>query len=100
MNPEEPVQKLIRLKRYEQPRPGYFEDFLQDFHRRQRRELLQRSSISLFFERLATWLREVGTVKWVVGATTAYAALMITIFLWPGQPGNTPDPNISPVLHE
>src|ERR1041385_6885116 len=35
------IARLLRLKRYEQPPPGYFDSFLHEFHRRQRDELLR-----------------------------------------------------------
>jgi hypothetical protein len=38
---ENDIGKLLRLKRYEQPPPGYFDNFLHEFHRRQRAELLR-----------------------------------------------------------
>src|SRR6476659_8280355 len=38
---EDDIGKLLRLKRHEQPPPGYFDNFLHEFHRRQRNELLK-----------------------------------------------------------
>jgi hypothetical protein len=99
-NYEEQVRKIVSLKRYEIPRDGYFEDFLEEFQQRQRRELLQKSSMSLFLERASTWLREVGSVKWIAGAGVAYAALMVAILLWPAGPGTVPDANRVPASLE
>ena len=47
------ASNLLRLKRYEQPPPGYFDDFLREFQRRQRVEALRRSPWSAFWERVA-----------------------------------------------
>jgi len=33
---DDKIARLLRLKRYELPPPGYFENFLHEFHRRQR----------------------------------------------------------------
>ena len=38
---ENDIGTLLRLKRHEQPPPGYFDNFLHEFHRRQRAELLR-----------------------------------------------------------
>ena len=35
------IAKLLRLKRYEQPPTAYFDNFLHEFHRRQRDDLLR-----------------------------------------------------------
>lgn len=92
------VQQLIALKRYEQPDDAYFEEFLDEFHRRQRQELLQRSSRSLFFERVGTWFSGANKMRIVYGGGLAYAALMLTFVMWPksNDPAQLPT---APVEH-
>ena len=45
------IARLLRLKRYEQPPPAYFENFLSEFRRRQRDELLRQPAWRIWFER-------------------------------------------------
>jgi hypothetical protein len=45
------IARLLRLKRYEQPPPSYFENFLHEFHRRQRDELLRQPLWRICLER-------------------------------------------------
>jgi hypothetical protein len=45
------IARLLRLKRYEQPPPAYFEDFLHEFRRRQRDELLRQPLWRICLER-------------------------------------------------
>ena len=46
------IARLLRLKRYEQPPPGYFENFLHEFHRRQRNELLRQPLWRICWDRM------------------------------------------------
>lgn len=84
------IQQLLRLKRYEKPRDGYFEDFLTEFQSRQRSELLQRSARSLLIERVGTYFSGMGKQRWFYGAGLAYAAVMLGVFAWRSA-GETPE---------
>jgi len=49
---ENQLQALLRLKRYEQPPPGYFDGLLNRVHRRQREEMLRRPAWHIALERI------------------------------------------------
>lgn len=70
---EEPseIQKLLRLKRYERPVEGGADEFLREFHRRQRNDLLQRPLWKLGLERLQVYLRECGLGNLAYAGATA-----------------------------
>lgn len=55
---DEQLSALLRLKRYEQPPPGYFDQLLHDIHRRQRAELLRRPLWRIAAERVQTFFGE------------------------------------------
>jgi hypothetical protein len=54
MDEDANLSKLLRLKRYEQPPPGYFDDFLREFQRRQRAEVLRRPAWAVLWDRIAS----------------------------------------------
>ena len=70
---EEQLSALLRLKRHEQPPPGYFDDLLRAVHRRQREELLQRPLWRIALERLQCFFGE-RTL-----APVSYAGVLATV---------------------
>ena len=72
------MHKIIKLKRYEQPPDGYYEDFLREFHRRQRAELLKPSISTLIMERLSGLIPEL-RVPALAFAGAAVVALIASI---------------------
>jgi hypothetical protein len=83
MNEFEDIQRLIRLKRFEQPEEGFTENFLQQFHQRQRAEMLKQSSLELFRERVATWWNHLLVPKWSIAAVAASVCAMSLWLLSP-----------------
>ena len=55
---EDQLTALIRIKRFEQPPPQYFDRLLENVHRRQREELLQRPLWRIAVERVQTFFSE------------------------------------------
>jgi hypothetical protein len=70
------IGKLLRLKRYEQPPPGYFEDFLHEFHRRQRDELLRQPLWRICLERAHDLMLRLD-VRSLVSYPAAVAAVLV-----------------------
>jgi hypothetical protein len=83
MSEFEDIQRLIRLKRHEQPPPGFVEEFVSSFQERQRSELLRNSARGLLWERVTTYLEGLLNPKWAWAGATAVAALGLGFMLRP-----------------
>lgn len=73
---EEQLRALLRLKRYEQPPPGYYDQLLRDIHRRQRAELLRRPLWKIALERTQTFFGEHSM------SPASYAGAMATLMIF------------------
>ncbi len=73
---ENDIGKLLRLKKYEQPPPGYFENFLHEFHRRQRDELLKQPVWSVLWQRLSDSL-----FRFNIPSLTSYPAAVAAVLV-------------------
>jgi hypothetical protein len=65
------IQKLLRLKRYEKPEPEYFDNFLREFQRRQRSELLKRSLWQIVCDRTNAFLGHFSLTQYAYGVASA-----------------------------
>jgi hypothetical protein len=83
------IARLLRLKRYEQPPPAYFENFLSEFRRRQRDESLRQPPWRICFERAQGFVaqcnaRSLASYAAGIAAAVACAAVFsITIYQQP-----------------
>lgn len=92
MSNENPMHRIIRLKRYERPPEGYFDDFLREFHRRQRAELLRPSLGALIMERINAVLSEIRVPAMAYAGAGAIAVVATVMIL--RQPGVSDQPRV------
>ena len=85
---EEDIATLLRLKRHEQPPPGYFDNFLHEFHRRQRAELLKQPLWKIALQRAHDFMFQLN-VGSMPAAATALVILAAVISLKVYQTPNT-----------
>ena len=79
MNTE--IHKLLRLKRYEHPTPDYFERFLDQFHERQRAELLRQPAWSLLWERVSDAFADFAVPRLAYAGVAAAAVVLSAVIL-------------------
>ena len=84
------VKKLLRLKRYEQPPPGYYQRFAEEFKERQRAELLCQSARGLLVERITTWMWSGGTRRWIYAGGTTCALVAAGFYFGPAVFSDAP----------
>jgi len=76
MPDETDIQKLLRLKRFEQPPEEYFDSFLEEFQRRQRTELLRRSLWEIVCDRTGAFLSQFTVPQYAYGAASAVVLMV------------------------
>ena len=78
---ENEIATLLRLKRYEQPQPGYFDNFLHEFHRRQRDELLRQPLWRICLERAHDFMFRLNVPSLTSYPAAAAAVLICAAFV-------------------
>jgi len=76
MPDENDIQNLLRLKRYEQPPPEYFDRFLHEFQQRQRSELIRQPLWKIALQRVQAFFSEPLISQFAYAGATAAVLLV------------------------
>jgi hypothetical protein len=79
----EQLENLLALRRDERPEEGYWQDFLCEFHHRQRERAVVQTGLKGFLGKVSAWISDLGPSKWAYGAGLAYATVTVAFFLMP-----------------
>jgi hypothetical protein len=79
----EQLENLLALRRDERPEEGYWQDFLCEFHHRQRERAVLKTGPRALFDRVSAWMSDASPSKWAYGAGLAYATVTVAFFLMP-----------------
>jgi hypothetical protein len=93
---DDEIGKLLRLKRHEQPPAGYFENFLHEFHRRQRAELLREPLWRIALQRAHDFMFQLN-VPTLASYPAAAAAIVVCAALLSIKVYQTPSANVAKV---
>ena len=90
------LDDLLKLKRYENPPSGYMNDFVSEFHRRQRALQIQKTRPEHTWVGFKQWFADLGMSRWIYGGGLAYACLVLWLLVSPEQT-NKNEANFAPV---
>jgi len=95
----EQIGSLLALRRDMRPDEGYWQDFLCEFHHRQRQQAVKKAGIMKYVEAFSSWLSDLGPAKWAYSAGIAYASITAAFLLMPKE-AEKEDLPAAPVRHE
>lgn len=81
----EQLENLLALRREERPEEGYWQDFLCEYHHRQRERAVVRTGQKSVFVKVTDWISEMDPSKWAYGAGLTYATVTVALFLTPRE---------------
>jgi hypothetical protein len=91
------IARLLRLKRHEQPPPGYFDNFLHEFHKRQRDELLRQPVWRIAWQRTQDFMFRLN-VPALSSGPVAVAAVLVCAAIISLKVYQSPNESRAPVV--